>query len=122
MQPGTVVSVAVIAINLLLLTWLAFSFFWKASERNSYLAGLGGFLPALLFHVYVTLDFHINDLSGAESFAYFAQWVMAGWVGPLFGCLGFALRRFCFKDFGVIASFLLGFLPCSVFYLYTVFS
>lgn len=112
------VDATILAVNVLVLVWFAVSYVKNPSGRNSALAGFGGLLPGLLFHAYITLDFYLNDRSGSDAFAYYAQWAMAGWVGPFFGVLGFVLRRFVFKQFGAAASFLLGLLPCSVFYLW----
>jgi hypothetical protein len=92
--------------------------FQKAvTEKNSYLTGIGAIIPSLVFHAAISIDFHLNNLSGADSFAYHAQWVMAGWVGPSLASMLFVIRRFTFKNLGKLTSFSFGLLPSGAIYL-----
>jgi hypothetical protein len=86
-------------------------------ERNAYISGFAAIVPSLLFHMIITVDFHMNQYVGPDSFAYHAQWVMAGWVGPTFALASYILRRFLFKGLNKTFSIMLGFFPCALLYL-----
>jgi hypothetical protein len=98
---------------------ITFAILFKIStvEKNEFLSGIGAFIPALIFHMAIIVDYHLNNLTGPDSFAYHAQWVMAGWVGPSVGMLFLLVRRFLLKRLNKLMSFLLGFVPCSALYL-----
>ncbi|MEP7704408.1 hypothetical protein [Paraglaciecola sp. 25GB23A] len=81
------------------------------------MSGIAAMVPALVFHLIITIDFHVNQRTGPDSFAYHAQWAMAGWVGPIFALASYVLRRSLFKGLTKTYSILLGFIPCALLYL-----
>ena len=108
-------------VNLAIPIIFAFLYFKVTNERNAFLTGLTATIPSLTFHTYISADYFVNNLTGADSFAFFAQWEMAGWVGPTFSISSFLVRRFVFKGLGKVTSSFLGFLPCLLFYFMVLF-
>ncbi len=111
-------AISTIFILLNILTPIAFVFlFCKVlNDRNSFLSGIGASIPTLIFHSYILADYYINSPTGSDAFAFHAQWIMAGWVGPIFALFSFAVRRIVFKGRGKAVSILIGIVPCLIFY------
>ena len=83
--------------NLAIPIIFVFLYFKVTNERNAFLTGVSATIPSLTFHTYISADYFVNNLTGADSFAFFAQWEMAGWVGPTFSISSFLVRRFVLK-------------------------
>jgi hypothetical protein len=116
------ISTIFILLNISTPIVFVFLFCKVLNDRNSFLTGLSAAIPALIFHLYLSIDYYINSPTGPDAFAFGAQWIMGGWVGPTFALFSFMLRSFVFKGRSKVVSILIGFVPCLTFYVAIFFN
>jgi hypothetical protein len=69
-------------------------YFVKSRRPKFLLAGAFANIQLLLFFMVISLEYLF---SAGEKFAYYAMWIMAGWIGPLLIGLGLIVGKYVIR-------------------------